>query len=64
MPLLVRVFQRKYAVEGNWIKEKLVKPLPEPEPELVQDIKMEVNEEHPMNGQNGRGHEVIDEAIE
>jgi nuclear cap-binding protein subunit 1 len=58
----MRVFQRKYAVEENWIKEELAKPLPEPEP--VQDVKMEVKEEPAVNGQNGTGHEMIDEGIE
>ena len=61
----MRVFQRKHAVEENWIKEELAKPLPEPEPEPVQDFKMEVKEEPAVNGQNGTGHdEVIDEGIE
>jgi len=59
-----RVFQRKYAVEENWIKEELAKPLPEPEPEPAEDVKMEVKEEPAMNGQNGTEHEVIDDGIE
>jgi nuclear cap-binding protein subunit 1 len=58
----MRVFQRKYAVEENWIKEELAKPLPEPEP--VQDVKMEVKEEQATNGQNGTGRDMIDEGIE
>ena len=60
----MRVFQRKYAVEENWIKEELAKPLPEPEPEPVQDFKMDMKEEPAVNGQNGTGHETIDEGIE
>jgi nuclear cap-binding protein subunit 1 len=60
----MRVFQRKYAVEENWIKEELAKPLPEPEPEPAQDFKMDMKEEPAVNGQNGIGHETIDEGIE
>jgi nuclear cap-binding protein subunit 1 len=60
----MRVFQRKYAVEENWVKEELAKPLPEPEPEPAQDFKMEVKEQPAVNGQNGTGHETNDEAIE
>ena len=60
----MRVFQRKYAVEENWIKEELAKPLPELEPEPAQDFKMEMKEELAMNGQNGTGHETNDERIE
>ena len=60
----MRVFQRKYAVEENWIKEELAKPLPEPEPEPAQDFKMDMKEEPAVNGQNGTGHETIDEGIE
>jgi nuclear cap-binding protein subunit 1 len=59
----MRVFQRKYAVEENWIKEELAKPLPEPEPEPAQDFKMEMKEELAVNGQNGTGHDTNDEAI-
>ena len=57
-----RVFQRKHAVEENWIKEELAKPIPEPEPqpELIQDVMMEVQEETTTNGQNGARHEVND----
>lgn len=60
-----RVFLRKYAVEENWIKEELAKPLPEPEPEpepeIVEDIKMDVKEEAPpANGHNGAGHDMAD----
>lgn len=62
-----RVFQRKHAVEENWIKEELAKPLPEPEPEpepVVEDVKMEVKEDAQapsVNGQNGIGHEMDDD---
>lgn len=58
-----RVFQRKHAVEENWIEEELAKPIPEPEPqpEPVQDVKMAVNEDVvAMNGQNGARHEMGD----
>jgi nuclear cap-binding protein subunit 1 len=58
----MRVFGRKYAVEENWIKEELAKPLPEPEP--VQDVKMEAKEEPPVNGQNGIRQEMIYDGIE
>jgi nuclear cap-binding protein subunit 1 len=57
----MRVFQRKYAVEENWIKEELAKPLPEPEPEPAQDFKMEMKEELAVNGTR---HETNDERIE
>ena len=60
----MRVFQRKYTVEENWIKEELAKPLPEPEPEPAQDFKMDMKEEPAVNGQNGIGHETIDEGNE
>ena len=60
----MRVFQRKYAVEENWIKEELAKPLPKPDPEPVQDVEMEVKEEPAVNGQNGAVHEMVDEGIE
>jgi nuclear cap-binding protein subunit 1 len=36
----MRVFQRRYAVEESWIREELVKPLPEPEPEVEEVVKM------------------------
>jgi nuclear cap-binding protein subunit 1 len=58
----MRLFQRKYAVEENWVKEELAKPLPRPEP--VQDVKMEAKEEPTMNGQNGSRHDMADEGIE
>lgn len=58
----MRVFQRKYAVEENWVKEELAKPLPPPEP--VPDAKMEVKEEPAMNGQKGTAHDMADEDIE
>ena len=60
----MRVFQRQYAVEENWIQEELAKPLPEPEPEPVEKIKIEVTLESAVNGRNGTEHEVIDEGIE
>ena len=58
----IRVFQRKQAVEENWMKEELAKPIPEPEP--VEDVKMEVKEEAgvPVNGTNGVEHDM--DAIE
>jgi nuclear cap-binding protein subunit 1 len=58
----MRVFERKYAVEENWIKEELAKPLPEPEP--VQDVKMEVKEKPAVNDQNGIGQGMIYDGIE
>jgi nuclear cap-binding protein subunit 1 len=58
----MRVFQRKCEVEENWIKEELAKPLPEPEP--VQEEKMEVKDELAVNGQRGAGNEIIDDGIE
>lgn len=57
----MRVFQRKYAVEENWIKEELAKPLPKPEP--AEDVKMEIKEEPVLNGQNGTGHDMNEEDI-
>ena len=58
----IRVFQRKQAVEESWIKEELAKPIPEPEP--VEDVKMEVKEEVevPANGSNGVEHDM--DAVE
>ena len=58
----MRLFRRKYAVEENWVKEELAKPLPRPEP--VQDVKMEAREEPTMNGHNGSRHDMADESIE
>jgi nuclear cap-binding protein subunit 1 len=58
----MRVFERKYAVEENWIKEELAKPLPEPEP--LQDVKMEVKEKPAVNDQNGIGQGMIYDGIE
>jgi nuclear cap-binding protein subunit 1 len=58
----MRLFRRKYAVEENWVKEELAKPLPRPEP--VQDVKMEVKEEPAMNGHNGSRQDMADEGIE
>lgn len=58
----MRVFQRKCEVEENWIKEELAKPLPEPEP--VQEDRMEVKNELAVNGQRGAGNETIDDGIE
>jgi nuclear cap-binding protein subunit 1 len=58
----MRLFRRKYAVEENWVKEELAKPLPRPEP--VQDVKMEAREEPTMNGDNGSRHDMADEGVE
>lgn len=58
----LRVFQRKYAVEENWINEELSKPLPEPEP--IREVKMVAKEESRMNGQNGGHHFERDEIDE